>query len=31
VVEEGAMPCDSQWDADQVETFRRWAEGGKGA
>jgi hypothetical protein len=31
VVEEGAMPCDSSWDADRVETFRRWAEGGRGA
>jgi hypothetical protein len=28
-VESGSMPCDGPWDADRVETFRRWAEGGK--
>jgi hypothetical protein len=27
-LEEGAMPCDGAWPAEQVELFRRWvAEG----
>jgi hypothetical protein len=27
-LEEGTMPCDGAWPADQVETFRAWvAEG----
>jgi hypothetical protein len=29
VVEAGSMPCDSQWDPDRVETFRRWIEDGR--
>ena len=31
VLEAGSMPCDGAWDQDRVETFRRWAEGGKAA
>jgi hypothetical protein len=31
VLEAGSMPCDGQWDSDRVETFRRWAQGGKAA
>ena len=27
-VEEGTMPCDGAWPAEQVETFRRWMEAG---
>ena len=27
-VEEGTMPCDGAWPAEQVETFRRWMETG---
>ena len=27
-LEEGSMPCDEAWPADQVETFRRWVEAG---
>ncbi len=30
-VESGSMPCDAPWDADRVDTFRRWAQGGKAA
>jgi hypothetical protein len=29
VLQDGAMPCDGRWDADRVDIFRRWAEGGK--
>jgi hypothetical protein len=28
-VESGSMPCDGPWDADRVETFRSWMQGGK--
>jgi hypothetical protein len=28
-VESGSMPCDAPWDADRVETFRRWTAEGK--
>jgi hypothetical protein len=31
VLESGSMPCDGPWDSDRVETFRRWAQGGKAA
>jgi hypothetical protein len=31
VVEQGSMPCDGAWDEGRVETFRRWAQGGKAA
>jgi hypothetical protein len=30
-LESGSMPCDASWDADRVETFRSWANGGKAA
>ena len=30
-VESGSMPCDAPWDADRIETFRRWMQGGKAA
>ncbi len=25
---EGTMPCDATWEADQVERFRAWMDGG---
>ncbi len=28
-LESGSMPCDGAWDADRIETFRRWTETGK--
>ena len=28
-VQAGTMPCDGEWPKDQVDLFRRWAEGGK--
>jgi hypothetical protein len=28
-VESGSMPCDAPWDADRVDTFRLWAQGGQ--
>jgi hypothetical protein len=28
-LESGSMPCDGPWDPDRIETFRRWAQGGK--
>jgi hypothetical protein len=31
VLEAGSMPCDAPWDVDRVESFRRWAQGGKAA
>jgi hypothetical protein len=31
VLEDGSMPCDAAWEADRVETFRRWVQGGKAA
>lgn len=31
VLSTGSMPCDSRWDPDRVELFRRWAEAGKEA
>jgi hypothetical protein len=27
-LEDGSMPCDQSWPADQVDLFRRWVEGG---
>jgi hypothetical protein len=30
-LESGSMPCDAPWDADRVETFRRWTESGQAA
>jgi hypothetical protein len=30
-VEDGSMPCDGRWDADRVDTFRRWVKEGKAA
>jgi hypothetical protein len=29
VLESGSMPCDAPWDADRVDTFRRWSSEGK--
>jgi hypothetical protein len=31
VLEGGSMPCDGPWDAERVETFRRWVQEGKPA
>ena len=31
VLASGSMPCDGPWDADRVETFRRWVQRGKAA
>jgi len=31
VLEAGTMPCDAPWDADRVDTFRTWVQGGKAA
>jgi hypothetical protein len=28
-LQDGTMPCDGAWPSDQVDIFRRWAEGGK--
>ena len=28
-VDEGTMPCDGAWTAEQVETFSRWIDAGK--
>jgi hypothetical protein len=25
----GDMPCDSTWESDRVDLFRRWVQGGK--
>ena len=27
-LEEGTMPCDAAWPAEQVETFRAWVDAG---
>ena len=27
-LDNGSMPCDGAWPAEQVDTFRRWVEGG---
>ena len=27
-LEDGSMPCDGAWTAEQVDAFRRWVEGG---
>ena len=27
-LEAGTMPCDGAWPDEQVETFRRWKDGG---
>jgi len=29
VLEDGSMPCDGAWPAEQVDVFRRWVESGK--
>jgi hypothetical protein len=26
-IEDGSMPCDGEWPADQIERFRSWANG----
>jgi hypothetical protein len=28
-LEDGDMPCDGPWAAEQIETFKRWVEGGR--
>jgi hypothetical protein len=28
-VRSGAMPCDMQWPAEQVDLLQRWLDGGK--
>jgi len=28
-LQDGTMPCDGAWPQEQVDLFRRWAEGGK--
>jgi hypothetical protein len=28
-LQDGTMPCDGAWPSEQVDIFRRWAEGGK--
>lgn len=30
-IEDGSMPCDAPWTAEQMETFRSWKDGGKNA
>jgi hypothetical protein len=30
-LEDGSMPCDQSWPADQVALFRRWVDAGKPA
>ena len=27
-LQDGTMPCDGAWPQEQVDLFRRWAEGG---
>ena len=27
-LEDGSMPCDGAWPADQVELFKRWVDAG---
>lgn len=27
-LEDGSMPCDGEWPAEQIETFRRWIDAG---
>ncbi|HTI14551.1 MAG TPA: hypothetical protein VL461_08295 [Dictyobacter sp.] len=27
-VEDGSMPCDGEWPAEQIELFRRWKDAG---
>lgn len=27
-LEDGTMPCDDQWDAEQIDTFRTWMQEG---
>jgi hypothetical protein len=27
-IEDGSMPCDGEWPAEQVERFRAWIEAG---
>jgi hypothetical protein len=28
-IEDGSMPCDSEWPADQTARFRAWIDAGK--
>jgi hypothetical protein len=28
VLQQGSMPCDNAWAAEQVSVFQRWVEGG---
>lgn len=30
-LEDGTMPCDDPWPAEQVDLFRRWIDAGKPA
>jgi hypothetical protein len=27
-IEDGTMPCDTEWPEEQIELVRRWVEGG---
>ena len=27
-LEDGDMPCDGEWPAEQIETFKKWMEAG---
>lgn len=27
-LEDGSMPCDGEWPAEQIELFRRWIDAG---
>ena len=27
-LQDGSMPCDGAWPADQIDVFRRWTESG---
>jgi hypothetical protein len=27
-LEDGDMPCDGEWPPEQIETFKKWMEGG---
>ncbi|HLG74956.1 MAG TPA: hypothetical protein VKX46_01005 [Ktedonobacteraceae bacterium] len=30
-IEDGSMPCDEPWSAEQIDLFRRWMDAGKPA
>jgi hypothetical protein len=30
-IEDGSMPCDAEWPADQIARFRAWIDGGMSA